>query len=77
MTERRKIWGVSGDGHMIEKRFFGVWFYNRITTQKWSPVMHEYERERGVRIGHMRFGVTQTRRRFFDTEQPEIVNGAY
>jgi len=77
MMGHSKTWSIVGDGRLTERRFCGIWFYQRTTTQKWSPRMHEYERERGIRIGHRRFGCTETVCKFMDGLQPVTRKGAF
>lgn len=77
VRSHRSVWGLEGSGDLIEYRVFGIWFYRQITSQRWSPNMHEFERERGIRIGHRRFGMTETVRRFYDGKEPAIERKAY
>jgi len=74
---RTGIWSIVGDGWRTERRFFGIWFYTRITKQKWSPLMTEVSRERGIRIGHRRFGMVETVKQFHDGQEPKVVHGEY
>lgn len=67
----------NGDCIIREKRLLGVWFYRRMDTQKWSPLMHEIEHEIGIRIGYLRFTLTTTKKHFFDGKEPSVVRGAF
>jgi len=70
-------WTISGNGSRDEKRILGVWFYRRQRVQKWAPLMHEVEEERGVRIGHVRISISFTNKLFFDGKEPRKVAGDY
>ncbi|QIG75339.1 hypothetical protein EVC29_110 [Rhizobium phage RHph_Y52] len=59
--------GLFGDGQFTER---GI-FYERVRRQKWTPVMHEIEVERGVRIGRFRFGLTSSNVRWLDKNEIE------
>ncbi|QIG73421.1 hypothetical protein EVC03_113 [Rhizobium phage RHph_Y5A] len=63
--------GLSGDGHFVERARFGVVFYERVRRQRWTPIMHEIEVERGVRIGRFRFGLTSSKVRWLNKDEIE------
>lgn len=75
--KNQSIWGMYGSGQLLEKRICGIWFYRRARIQKWTPLMHEIEREVGIRIGHVRLGMSGTVKLFFDGKEPREIKGAY
>jgi len=70
MRGHKSFSGRNGEQIIHERRFCGVWFFVRYSVQKWSPLMDEIERERGVRFGSFRLSVTQTRLRWNDGKEP-------
>jgi hypothetical protein len=67
---------MSGDGALSERRFI-VWFYWRVTNQRWSPLMHEKTIEFGLRIGSVRLGLSRTFKHFLDGKEPAVVPGTF
>jgi hypothetical protein len=67
---------LSGTKYTHEKRLF-VWFRKETRIQKWSPFMHEYERWYGIRVGHIKLGVSFTNKHFLDGKDPKVVRGEY
>jgi hypothetical protein len=73
MRTERSIHGLSGDGQYHERQAIGPFVtYKRVRVQKWSPVMSEIEVECGVRVGRWRFGLTSSKLKFSDGQEPAV-----
>ncbi len=72
-----RYWSTSSRNGSEWKRLW-VWrvlgvrlgFFERITEQKWTPLMSEMERTRGVIIGRRQIGSSVRKRVWHDAQEP-------
>lgn len=76
LSTRRRLWEISGSGYLTEYKFI-IWFYKRTTVQKWSPLLHEYNVEYGIRISHIKFNFCCNFKKWLDSKEPKIEYGSF
>lgn len=71
----QRSWSIHGNGWRSEKRICGIWWGFERRVQKWAPLMCVIERIHYVRFGWIKFGITRTKKVFFDGNEPKYVKG--
>lgn len=69
----KSIFTMTGRGSFSEQIIFGISFYKRITIQEWTPILHEYTIERGIRIKSWRLGLSNVIKYFIDNKYPAFM----
>lgn len=65
-----KIWTLSGNAYLTERKFWFIWLQSGWRSQKWSKLMTEAQYFRGIRIGHFRIAWSLTYKQWLDGDEP-------
>ena len=76
MKQRRSVCTLTGDRRTHEYIILGVGFYQRVSTQKWSPEMIERHVECGIRFGS-RYVAFRSAAKHFRNGEPAITKGEH
>lgn len=76
MKAHSKSMSLIGSASLIERKLI-VWWYRRVTTQRWSPKMNEVRFEYGIRIGSWRISAARSAKYFRDGIEPSVMAGEF